>query len=240
MTGSSPPFEGPLDLLLDEVRRQNIALEQVALAPLVARYLDYMRAAASHNVNLDIEWIHMAATLIQWKSRSLLPSDALAPQATDPIRDKLVRQLADHRQQAAEELARRQAVQDSRFSRETDKIEELAYPGFLSVWDLTQQARDLARWASEHQRDRTRWNQMVAVEQDDSTIASMIEYLLEQVALADRLELDALRLLYAHESPSRRASLLLAMLEIARDRHVEIVQTELFGSIVIKKFCLQA
>jgi segregation and condensation protein A len=66
-------FEGPLDLLLDEVRRQNVALERISMAPIVARFLEYMRTATERNLNLDIEWLHMAATLIHWKSRSLLP-----------------------------------------------------------------------------------------------------------------------------------------------------------------------
>ena len=76
-------FEGPLDLLLDEVRRQNVAIEKIAMAPIVARFLEYVRTAAERNLNLDIEWLHMAATLIHWKSRSLLPADATGePQRT--------------------------------------------------------------------------------------------------------------------------------------------------------------
>ena len=81
-SGSSLPpvqleaFEGPLDLLLDEVRRQNVAIENIAMAPVVARFLAYVRAATEQNLNLDIEWLHIAATLIYWKSRALLPLDA--------------------------------------------------------------------------------------------------------------------------------------------------------------------
>jgi len=62
-------FDGPLDLLLDEVRRQRIAIEDVARAPLVARYLAYLQAATALERPLDIDWILLAATLIQWKSR---------------------------------------------------------------------------------------------------------------------------------------------------------------------------
>ena len=171
-------FVGPIYFLLDEVRRQNIAIEQVALAPLVARYLEYVRAAASRNLNLDIEWVHMAATLILWKSRSLLPADPLGVPAPDPIRDELVHLLSSHRKQATEEFARRQSVEDTRFSRETSAIEESADAPFLSVWDLTQQARELASWAAEHRGELARWNQLVAVEQDDSTVTGMFEYLL--------------------------------------------------------------
>ena len=110
-------FEGPLDLLLDEVRRQNVAIEKIAMAPIVARFLEYVRTAAERNLNLDIEWLHMAATLIHWKSRSLLPADAMGEPAADPIRDSLVQQLLAHRKQAAEELARRRALEHTQFSR---------------------------------------------------------------------------------------------------------------------------
>src|SRR6185312_13971154 len=100
-------FEGPLDLLLDEVRRQNVAIETIAMAPIVARFLEYVRAAAERSLNLDMEWLHMAATLIHWKSRSLLPPEAGGQAQADPIRDGLVQQLLAHRRQAAQELARR-------------------------------------------------------------------------------------------------------------------------------------
>jgi hypothetical protein len=102
VSGASLPrdsFDGPLDLLLDEVRRQRIAIEEVALAPLVARYLAYMETAAAQQLPLDIDWILLAATLIQWKSRSLLP--ATGTSARDPIRDEIVELLLTHRKQAA-------------------------------------------------------------------------------------------------------------------------------------------
>ena len=51
-------FEGPLDLLLEEVRQQNVAIEKIAMAPIVARFLEYVRTAAERNLNLDIEWLH--------------------------------------------------------------------------------------------------------------------------------------------------------------------------------------
>src|SRR5437660_11492816 len=85
-----PQFEGPLDLLLDEVRRQNVAIENIAMAPIVARFLEYVATAAERNLNLDIEWLYMAATLIHWKSRSLLPRDVEGDPQKDLIRDDLV------------------------------------------------------------------------------------------------------------------------------------------------------
>lgn len=113
MSPSLPPavewieFEGPLDLLLDEVRRQNVDLERVRMAPLVGRYLSYVWTAGERNLNLDIEWLYTASTLIQWKSRSLLPHEPTAEPVPDTIRDELVTQLRRHRKEAAEALARR-------------------------------------------------------------------------------------------------------------------------------------
>ena len=51
-------FEGPLDLLLDEVRRQNVEIDKIAMAPMVSRFLEYMGTAAERNLNLDIDWLH--------------------------------------------------------------------------------------------------------------------------------------------------------------------------------------
>ncbi len=112
-----PEFEGPLDLLLDEVRRQNVAIENIAMAPIVARFLEYVGAAVGRNLNLDIEWLHMAATLIHWKSRAILPRDVSEHLQKDPIRDNLIQQLLEHRKEAAAELARRRAVEETRFTR---------------------------------------------------------------------------------------------------------------------------
>jgi len=193
------PFDGPLDLLLDEVRRQKIAIEEVALAPLVARYLAYMEAAAARGLPLDIDWILLAATLIQWKSRSLLP--AAGTSAGDPIRNEIVELLLAHRKQAAQDLGRRRSEEAGRLSRggdpefpEEPPAGEDVDPPFISVWDLTQQARDLARWAAHQSRERRQWSQSFPGEDEDITVAEMCEYLQAQLA-AGGTEINASQLL---------------------------------------------
>jgi segregation and condensation protein A len=234
-----PEFEGPLDLLLDEVRRQNVAIESIAMAPIVARFLAYVGAAAERNLNLDIEWLHMAATLIHWKSRSLLPQDASIEPRRDPIWDDLVQQLLAHRKQAADELARRRAVEETRFSRAAAEgelvtsgpaMDEPDEPGFISVWDLIQQARDLARWVEQQREDRRRWRESFGVEQDDVTVSDMMDYLRDQLATAGG-RLDGVGLLESQATASRRSCLFLGMLEMARDRQLELQQDEVFGPI---------
>jgi segregation and condensation protein A len=244
---SSPPsvqageFEGPLDLLLDEVRRQNVAIDEISMAPIVARFLEYVRAAARHNLNLDIEWVHMAATLIHWKSRSLLPAGPESQTRPDPIRDEIVQQLLAHRGQVAEELARRRSVEETHFARQTTeqfREKELMDQGgerpFVSVWDLMQKARELARWASEQRDYQRQWNQTFGIEQEEVTVSQMIEYLRSQFDTASGLKIDAIRLLADQQTASRRCFLFLGMLELARDCQVEIEQHESFGPIMLR------
>ncbi|MEO8130207.1 MAG: segregation/condensation protein A [Bryobacteraceae bacterium] len=233
-------FEGPLDLLLDEVRRQNVALEKISMAPIVARFLAYMRTATERNLNLDIEWLHMAATLIHWKSRSLLPSDAIAGPAADPIRDSLVQQLLAHRKQAAEELARRRALEQAQFSRMDGEFREAAGPGepedasFVSVWDLMQQARDLSRWVQEHRESHPQWKEPLGVEKDDVTVSDMIDYLWTRLG-SPETKLDGASLIHEQPTASRKASLFLGMLELVRSQEIKLEQWEHFGSITIQK-----
>jgi segregation and condensation protein A len=242
---SLPPVElaayaGPLDLLLDEVRRQNVAIEKIAMAPIVARFLAYTAAAAERNLNLDIEWLHMAATLIQWKSRSLLPRDDRDQPPRDPIRDDLVQQLLAHRKEAAGELARRQAVEGTRFSRaaadgpSVPATDEPGEPGFETVWDLIQQARELAGWVEQQRADRLRWRESLGVDQDDVTVSEMMDYLRDQLAAAGGT-LDGVALLASQPTASRRSCLFLGMLEMARDQQVELQQGEVFGAILLSR-----
>jgi segregation and condensation protein A len=240
VSASSPPretFDGPLDLLLDEVRRQNIALEEVALAPLVARYLDYLQRAARAGQPLAIDWILLAATLIQWKSRALLTPEA--DPAADPVRDELVEQLRAHRQAGAHDLGRRRAEEAGQLSRYGDLVftekpvpEELAEPAFLSVWDLAEQARDLARWAAQRRQQQHRSQPFPANESEEIPVAAMVEYLLAQFAAAGP-QLNASRLLALQHDPPHQVSLFLAMLEMAQSQQVRICQDREFAEILL-------
>jgi segregation and condensation protein A len=238
VSASSPPretFDGPLDLLLDEVRRQNIDLEAVALAPLVARYLDYLQRAVRAGQPLAIDWILLAATLIQWKSRALLTPEA--DPAADPVRDELIEQLRAHRQDVARDLGRRRAEEADWLSRDGDPVftekpvpEEPSQPAFLSVWDLAEQARDLARWAAQRRQERHRLRPFAKSESIEVPVAAMVEYLLAQFAAAGP-ELNASRLFALQPDPPHQAALFLAMLEMAQAQQLFIRQDEEFAEI---------
>jgi len=232
-------FDGPLDLLLEEVRRQNVEIESIAMAPIVSRFLEYMATAAERNLNLDIDWLHMAATLIHWKSQSLLPSPPGGGQADrDPIREGIIRQLQAHRRQLGEELGRRQSLEQDRFSRFVAGVagvdsSESQDPPFLCVWDMIQQARELARWVDTHRVERSQW-QDLEVQLDDVTVSDMIEYLRAQVRAAGLGTVDGVSLMRDQPTSSRRACLFLGLLEMAQNRELHLIQDEGFGPIWIR------
>src|ERR1700737_4266530 len=74
-------YEGPLDLLLDLIRKQQIEIKDIPIATITSQYLAYMEKARELDIDLGAEFVYMAATLIHIKSKMLLPRDpALAPE----------------------------------------------------------------------------------------------------------------------------------------------------------------
>lgn len=92
-------FEGPLDLLLYLIRKTNINVLDIPMVPLTAQYLEYVEAMRSHNLELAADYLLMAATLLEIKSRMLLPRPPKAGEAEelDP-RAELVRRLLEYEQ----------------------------------------------------------------------------------------------------------------------------------------------
>src|SRR3712207_2623483 len=90
-------FEGPLDLLLYLIRRENISVLDIPMAKLTAQYLEYVEIMRSKHLELAAEYLLMAAMLIEIKSRMLLPRPSAAEIEDDPRAD-LVRRLLEYEQ----------------------------------------------------------------------------------------------------------------------------------------------
>src|SRR3954463_6769616 len=115
-------FEGPLDLLLFLVKRDEIDIHEISLERITKQYLEYLQAFKELNIDVAGEFVVMAANLIYWKSRSLLPVDQQPPEEdvdeNDPLWE-LIRQLIEYKKfkEAAEQLQLRQLEQEKMFSR---------------------------------------------------------------------------------------------------------------------------
>src|ERR1700746_2918667 len=95
---SIPIFEGPLDLLLDLIKKQEMNIHDIQISKITSQYLDYLHKLEELNVDVSADFIYMAATLIYIQSQRLPPPDPLASpdeQATDP-RAELVQRLVEH------------------------------------------------------------------------------------------------------------------------------------------------
>src|SRR3977135_196758 len=106
-------YEGPLDLLLDLIRKQDIDIYDIPIARITAQYLTYVEKIRELDVNVAADFIYMAAVLIHIKSKMLLPRDpAASAKAQEDPRDELVNRLLEHEKfrSAAQMLLQKQQV----------------------------------------------------------------------------------------------------------------------------------
>src|SRR5689334_21163247 len=137
-------FEGPLDLLLYLIKRDEIDIYDISLERITRQYLEYLQAFKELNIELAGEFIVMAANLIYLKSRSLLPVDQQPPdedaEEDDPRWD-LIRQLIEYKKfkEAAAQLHERELEQERIFAREDGLSSPLKEPlrlGEVGIFQL--------------------------------------------------------------------------------------------------------
>src|SRR5262245_5970519 len=117
-----PVFEGPLDLLLHLIKEHRVDIYDIPIALITRQYLEYLDLMKELNLSIAGEFLVMAATLVQIKSRMLLPREE-QPESTEPEedpREELVRRLVEYQRfkDAAVELEEREAVWRDVFRRE--------------------------------------------------------------------------------------------------------------------------
>jgi segregation and condensation protein A len=225
-------YEGPLDLLLDLIRKQEINIYDIPIAKITRQYLDYLRLLEEMNIDVAGEFIFMAATLIHIKSRMLLPPDPTAPpeEQEDP-RTELVDRLLEHEQfkNAAEMLQSKRTLEDAMWSQPGvgEFAEAEDEPGLaVSVFDLIAVFREIL--------ERAKQRPQLEIQREQVTVAEMIEHVRKVLGAAPHpVRLDDLMAGYV----TRQAlvALLLALLEMVRLQAVVLRQKELFGPIVIQR-----
>ncbi len=92
-----PAYEGPLDLLLDLIRKQEMDIHNIPIARITEQYLDYLHQLEKLDIDMSADFIYMAATLIHIKSKMLLPVDPLAsPEEQEYPRGEMVQRFLEH------------------------------------------------------------------------------------------------------------------------------------------------
>jgi len=226
-------YEGPLDLLLDLIRKQDIDIYDIPIARITAQFLAYVERIKQMDVDIAAEFIYMASLLIHIKSKMLLPRDPEAPEGEqeDP-REELVQRLLEHEKfkNAAQMLLQKQQIEEAVWSNPSLKDFKDAEG---TEAEIAADVVDLVR-TFQHILERARSRPMLNVDEDTVTVAQMIDYLRRRLLLEERPV--RLKQLLQHTNSQRAlVCAFLALLELVRLQAILLRQDRIFGEILIKK-----
>jgi segregation and condensation protein A len=219
-------FEGPLDLLLFLIRKEEVSIYDIPIARITDQYLEYLGAMQELDIGVAGEFLVMAATLIYIKSQMLLPRDPDAPEGEieDP-REELVKQLIEHQKlkAAANALHQRATIEAATFGRgltETDANNpEIA----ATVFNLFEVFREVLA--------RRRAITEIEIARDETTMA---EKIVEIKALLARVDQVSTRTLFERATSRREMVLIfLSILEMVKELVIRLIQQETFGDILL-------
>ncbi|HEX6466308.1 MAG TPA: segregation/condensation protein A [Terriglobales bacterium] len=229
-------YDGPLDLLLDLIRKQDIDIYDIPIARITAQYLQYVESIKHLDVEVAAEFIYMASVLIHIKSKMLLPRDpdsgALAQE--DP-RDELVQRLLEHEKfkNAAQMLLQKQQIEEAVLTNpalDEFKDAEGTEP------EMAADAVDLAR-VFQQILDRARKRPVLKVDEETVTVAQMIDFVRRRLLLEER-PLRLKQMLQHMRSHNALICTFLALLELVRLQAILLRQDHVFGDIIIKKHAM--
>lgn len=227
-------YDGPLDLLLDLIRKQQIDIKDIPIATITAQYLEYMEKARELDFDLGAEFVYMAATLIHIKSRMLLPRDpelAKDGEEEDP-RQELVEKLLEHEKfkNAAEMLQQKRMIEENVWSNpQMAQFADDEDPGLaITLFDLVKAFGELL--------ERAKNRPIYEVAEEEVSVAQMIRRLKSLFLEAGENEPVYIMRVFAGQR-SRRAmiALFLAVLETVKLQAVVVAQEDLFGEIVLRR-----
>lgn len=228
-------YEGPLDLLLDLIRKQQINIYDIPIARITAQYLDYMQRAMELDIELSSEFVYMAASLIHIKSKMLLPQDPelakISPEE-DP-RLELVERLIEHERfkNAAEMLQQKRLIEEAIWSNPQieNYLAEDEGPGLaVTMFDLVKTLQAVL--------ERAKNRPIYEVGREDVSVPDMMQLIQHQLRQGRRPELlSATELFERQRSARAMICLFLAILELVKRQAIELMQGEAFGEIGLRR-----
>ena len=222
-------FEGPLDLLLYLIKKNEIDIYDIPIALITRQYLEYIEMLRSLNLDLAGEFLVLAATLLHIKSRLLLPveEDPSTQDEEDP-RAELVRQLLEYQafKEAALELDRRPVLERDVFTRlcpvaEPNNPEDPEVFVEMDVFDLVK--------AFQQMLTRLDKADMIEIEAEEMSLADRINEIMDQ--LMERKHLTFTDLIGARTDRCWILFTFLALLELMKLRMIKAYQSESYGTI---------
>ena len=221
-------FEGPLDLLLYLIRRQNFNILDIPMAAVTLQYLDYVDQIRKHNLELAGEYLLMAAMLIEIKSRMLLPVKKAdtGEEAADP-RAELVRRLLEYEQM---KLAARQIDQLPQLGRDYVRTQIYIEQSVVVRWPEVNTIDLQCAWTDVIKRAKLTAHHMIR--REELSVREHMSSILRRLQSSQFVEFADLF------DPTRGVRVLVvnfvALLELAKETLIEITQAEAFAPIYVR------
>lgn len=234
-------FEGPLDLLLYLVKRDEVSIYDISLEKITKEYLSYIEAFRMLDIEVAGEFIVMAANLIYIKSRTLLPAQQQPPEddaEDDDPRWELIRQLIEYKKfkDAAAQLQMREVQRERLFARLPEKpdFEDLGTVplGEVGIFDLINAFQRVLKKIEGRKED------LREIFEENFTVGDKIEMILARTAQQRVVKFDDL-----FAGAASRAEIVvtfLALLELIRQKQLRVAQPEAFGEIEVARVDLEA
>nr|WP_221305475.1 segregation/condensation protein A [Prosthecobacter dejongeii] len=226
-------FEGPLDLLLYLIKKDEIDIYDVSIGRITKQYLDYINTFKMLNIEVASEFIVMAANLMYLKSRELLPQTQQPPDEDADEEDprwELIRQLVEYKKfKDVAQFLGTQEVKADEFFATTPELPDLSAPapdvvGQVGIFDLIRAFQKVLK----RFENSTDIREIVS---DRYSVADKIEHLLEAIPMGERVRFDSL-----FSSAASRVEVIvtfLAMLELMKLNHLMVEQEQMLGDIVV-------
>ncbi len=232
-------YDGPMDLLLDLIRKQNIDIYDIPIARITAQFLEYTHHLKQTDVDAAGEFIYVASLLIHIKSKTLLPrdpSDVTGTDSEDPRRE-LVERLLEHERfkAAAQMLQQKQLVEEATWTKPGMKqfLRDEGSESLESEREIDADTVDLVR-VFQDILQRLRDRPIHSIDEESVTVAQMIQFVKQRLLMEDR-PISLRKLLSNTRSERALICTFLAMLELVRLQAIVLRQAVGLGDILIKK-----
>jgi segregation and condensation protein A len=227
-------FEGPLDLLLYLIKKDEVDIYEISIERITQQYLEFMDAFKTLDLEVAGEFVVMAANLIYIKSRALLPAHVQPPEEEaeeDDPRWDLIRQLVEYKKfkDAAAQLSQREIEQSNLFGRgaETVDVAPERPLGDVSVFDLINAFNKVLK------RIESKSEDLREIFEENYTVSDKIDLILKLTSVGVPLKFSEL---FA-DAASRTEIVVtfLALLELIRLKQLKAAQDEAFGEIELRR-----
>lgn len=231
-------FEGPLDLLMHLIEKEKVDIYDIPIARITDQYIEYIKNIQTVDLNLTSEFLVMAATLLEIKSRMLLPvnnieGEQLEMEEIDP-REELVRRLLEYKKfkLAAEKLKTKGDVQNRIYYKQKEELDEFMGQDSLELEKIDFKELVIAYFNILNKcKEDTLEVELTEIQRDELTIDECMNNISEIIKLNEKIKFE--ELFNENMTKTRVVIVFLSLLELIKLKTIKVVQEENFGEIVI-------